>query len=743
METTTAATGTGGKGAVPRSGPLLAAALVCAYKSTVLSAAITGSSAKLLPYLLAGDLLFLGVVAFLCALTGARNRLLSAGLVVLLIVLNAIYWVDTFVALTLNQRVTLQHVLNLLPDLPTILGFITPAHVLLFVPFVGLHLLGVPALGSRTLAVAGLALVLVGAYRHEVVPEHYRRYAFPQPSAFAAIDGRPSTTPRFDARQVAHYREELQAQPLVSLPQPGVNVVLVVIESLSASDSFKTSGLRNRLPRFDAMAEDGVLFVNFFANYGLSDGGVISLLGGSAPIPFPMISRALFLAFSFQESALRELKQMGYRTAVLSAVPLSFQRMDHYLKTADVDVAIGRDDHPVLRDAPRYVLDAPPDAVLYDFTLQTVDELAAAGQPFFLAVMTASSHGPPTDPRGRANTEDNVWEYVDGELARLYAGLRERQFFDDGVLIVTGDHRKHAALTEEERRRFGDSAEARIPLLVVGAGVPRGVVDRRFFQQADLMRKLGSVAEPGTPLSPAPVVVEIFTRGAHEYDQMGHLRFFSEADGGKEAHQAFVYGTSFQWLTSPPPDAAAVELRIQAERAVHQQNLTTIAGCEGSVPADDGPDAAQPGMLARHVTWGGEPTADAVARVLAERHVDHVAGLDARDLGFHLQAGDMVEYRGYLEVPRDGTYWFRADPLWQTCVRIDDLPVVNRTRGLLGWSDDSIYLTAGRHRISLMQVLPAVATKLSLLWRQPGEPTYTPVAPPALVSPRNAGGTRS
>jgi hypothetical protein len=587
------------------------------------------------------------------------------------------------------------------------------------------------------LVIGGVVAVAVGAVRERVAPAQCLRYAFPARSVFAAVSPRPSDKAHFDAREIARHRAALGGRPLVTLPHDGADIVLVIVESLSASDSFATSGLRNRLRRFDAMAAEGVLFTNFFANYGLSDGGTIALLGGTPPVPFPMITRSLSIAFRDQESVVRALEARGYQTRVITALPLTFQRTDEYLRGIGVDVAIGRDDHPDLARAPRFVLDAPSDAALYDLALRQVDEMATAGAPFLLVLLTASSHAPPTDPLRRVDDEDHVWDFVDAEIRRLYDGLRERRFFENGLLIVTGDHRKHAAVTEAETARYGASAEARIPLLVIGTGVPRGVVDRRFFQQSDLFRKLGSITDPAAPLSPNPVVVEIFTRGVHEFDQMGRLRVFSEEEGGRTAYEAFAYGANFRWVGPRPAGAEAIEYRIQGERALHQATLwAATAGCEWDLPPDAGPDGERRGVLVRQLALEPEPGGRPRARLIAERGAARLESIDLGALGFAPREDDVVEIGGYLRVPEDGTYWFRVEPPFEACLSVDGLPVSSNRRAMLGWRDDSIWLAAGPHRLGLTHTAPRKTVELSLSWRRPGEDDFRLLETDRLIAPR-------
>jgi hypothetical protein len=104
-------------------------------------------------------------------------------------------------------------------------------------------------------------------------------------------------------------------------------------------------------------------------------------------------------------------------------------------------------------------------------------------------------------PNGKDRSEEAVLRYVDAQVGRLAALLGESGFLDDGLLVVTSDHRKMAPLEPEELRRWDLGAFSRIPLVVLGRGSgPREV--RETFQQADLLGSLVCLLTPECPVAP-------------------------------------------------------------------------------------------------------------------------------------------------------------------------------------------------------------------------------------------------
>ena len=156
-------------------------------------------------------------------------------------------------------------------------------------------------------------------------------------------------------------------------------------------------------------------------------------------------------------------------------------------------------------------------------------------------------------------------------MAAFHLQLSEAGFFDHGILLITGDHRQMRPLNDTENGRYGDSARARVPLLVLGNDYPRGLIDRRFFQQSDLLRLLGKIHQPGTPLSPHPIWVERYNRKYGRMELINSLRVFDEADQGRRAYQLEMPGNRIEWLDEKPEFARQVETRVHIQRSLHQQ----------------------------------------------------------------------------------------------------------------------------------------------------------------------------
>jgi lipoteichoic acid synthase len=550
--------------------------LLAVYKAIRLTADMGAGWGRSVP-LLGADAFYLALIFLLALLQGASGRQwLRATARLVLFVLMLYYLVDSLVLLALDQHVSLFEIGRYAPEWGIVTSFfdakvLTVAGLMLVAVFIRTK--PEPAVLRTGLILSGAALLAAG-FNLVYAPSPLRHYAVLDPVQLLENPGRRQPVTAYTPEEIAFY--SVFGPAPASIPASKPDIILLVVESLSSINSEKLSGMPGLLDRFDELAAEGVLFSNFFANHQASEGGLISLLGGFPPIHFPTASPYMFDEFATQDTVLAEYRQQGYFTDFLTNAELSFIGLDRFLNGLGMDRSRGRDEVDAMRNAPRVVQDAPPDTLLYREALSSLRQLRKNGQPFLLTMATTSTHLPYTHPEGGPDTPAAVWDWSMRQLVRFYAELRETGFFDHGILLITGDHRQMRPVSDAEALRYGDSARARVPLLVVGRGFQGGLIDERFFQQSDLLRMLGRINQPGVPLSPHPLWVERYNRKYGHSELIDNLGVFDEADRGRHEYLLRVPGDRIEWTGGKPPFARALELRIHAQRSMHQQKRQSV-----------------------------------------------------------------------------------------------------------------------------------------------------------------------
>ncbi|MEO8747057.1 MAG: LTA synthase family protein, partial [Rhodanobacter sp.] len=84
------------------------------------------------------------------------------------------------------------------------------------------------------------------------------------------------------------------------------------------------------------------------------------------------------------------------------------------------------------------------DEDMYTLALGQMDQIHAAGKPFFLHVMTTSNHRPYTFPDGRvkfpSHSRAGAVAYTDWAIGDFIRRAREKPYFADTVFVITADH---------------------------------------------------------------------------------------------------------------------------------------------------------------------------------------------------------------------------------------------------------------------------------------------------------------
>jgi arylsulfatase A-like enzyme len=307
------------------------------------------------------------------------------------------------------------------------------------------------------------------------------------------------------------------------------DVILLVVESLSADQSRAWGGVHDWWPELDRLHSRGVAHTAHLANGFTTEDGLVALLTGQPPIPRPD-RRELFKQFAdVQHTVPRMLAQQGYQTAFLTSGDLGFLDKGEWLRGIGFEQLQGHD-HPDYAGLPRFHFQAPPDEALYRRALGWMDS-AARGQrkPYFLTLETVSTHQPYTDPRSGERSMEGAFRYADAALGDFVRALEQRRFFEHGLLIITGDHRAMVPVAAPSLRQ-GTQAYNHIPLLLIGQGAPPAVV-QAAHSQTDLLptlqRRVGQAPVCLTPaqglLLPGPGAAPpecVPMRRAYDADQV-------------------------------------------------------------------------------------------------------------------------------------------------------------------------------------------------------------------------------
>lgn len=292
-----------------------------------------------------------------------------------------------------------------------------------------------------------------------------------------------------DVARLRHARSRI-----FEIPPSRPNLILLVVEALSAQDSRALGGANDYLVALDELTAKGRLYTSFHTNYWDTEGSLVALLQSIPPIPYPGGTRRIFDSFAFSASPVRSLADRGYRTEFLTTGPVSFLDKNVWLSRIGFERVAGLWETPEFVAAQKFAFNSPSDELLYDKAIGRVRELSLDRAPYFLVLETTASHIPWNSPDGAGNDREHVFRYVARQIREFHARLEAERFFDDGVLFVVGDH---PAWENKDWKiqlaSHGPAFVAHVYACAFGSGIEPGSVDDRELQHVNLLPYFDSI----------------------------------------------------------------------------------------------------------------------------------------------------------------------------------------------------------------------------------------------------------
>jgi arylsulfatase A-like enzyme len=288
------------------------------------------------------------------------------------------------------------------------------------------------------------------------------------------------------------------------------NIVLIVLESVGALQLLDHDGLPREdvAPRLRALASGGVVFDTVYGNFPATTRTHVPLITGGRTLTFGGVFEEL--SRKWQGPALpRALANLGYRTALLSAQGLAFENLDGFYQQQGFDLLIDPDDPPEPALKP---LSSDAWGISERLLLPLArafanrDAAAAAPRPFFLQLLTSSTHHPYVAPdvTGTMPTHDRYLRAIaesDSVVGALLGGLRDDGLAENTVVAVVGDHGEafgvlHPGSRVHKSFLFEENIRSFLLLAPLGGAAPAGpgVRARQVVTIGDVAPTLAAIA---------------------------------------------------------------------------------------------------------------------------------------------------------------------------------------------------------------------------------------------------------
>jgi phosphoglycerol transferase MdoB-like AlkP superfamily enzyme len=236
---------------------------------------------------------------------------------------------------------------------------------------------------------------------------------------------------------------------MVSYPgeEKKMNVVLISIESMSASFMRSFGNQQNITPYLDSLSQHSLFFAHCYATGTRTVRGLEVLSLSIPPIPGQSIVRRTNNDSLFSIASV--LRQKGYITQFLYGGYSSFDNMGPYFKANGYEVV----DRSALQPSAIHYANiwGVADEDMYTLALQKFDENFKTGKPFFSQIMTVSNHRPYTYPENRIDIppseqrREGAVKYTDYAINDFIKKASLKPWFANTIFVIVADHCASAA----------------------------------------------------------------------------------------------------------------------------------------------------------------------------------------------------------------------------------------------------------------------------------------------------------
>lgn len=220
------------------------------------------------------------------------------------------------------------------------------------------------------------------------------------------------------------------------------NIVLITVESFSASFMGVFGNKQNITPQLDSLSQKGIFFTKLYASGTRTVRGLEALTLSIPPPPGQSIVKRPGNENLFSLGAI--LKEYNYNTSYIYGGYSYFDNMKHFYENNGYRVI----DRDALKPSEIHYANiwGVADEDMFTLALNKLDEDYQTGQPFFSQIMTVSNHRPYTFPKGRIdmNPDDQSREgavkYTDYAIGRFIQEASVKPWFDNTIFIIVADH---------------------------------------------------------------------------------------------------------------------------------------------------------------------------------------------------------------------------------------------------------------------------------------------------------------
>lgn len=221
----------------------------------------------------------------------------------------------------------------------------------------------------------------------------------------------------------------------------GQNVVVVLMESLSAKLMTRFGNKQQLTPYLDSLYRQSLSFSNCYSAGNHTNHGLYATLYSFPSIMYRNAMKGSNIPhYSGLPTVLRD---NGYSTLFFMTHESQYDNMNAFLRTNGYDEIYAQENYPRNRIANHFGV---PDDFLFEYALPVLRRTAARNKPFMATLLTISNHPPYVVPKAFADPhlkpEEQIVRYADHCIRQFMEAASKEPWFDNTLFVFLGDHGK-------------------------------------------------------------------------------------------------------------------------------------------------------------------------------------------------------------------------------------------------------------------------------------------------------------
>lgn len=272
-----------------------------------------------------------------------------------------------------------------------------------------------------------------------------------------------------------------------SLSEVHKNIILITVESLSASFLNHYGNTENITPCLDKLMDESLVFDNMYATGNRTVRGLEAVTLCLPPSPGESIVKRANNSDLFSTG--KVLKEKGYIVQYLYGGDSYFDNMETFFSGNGYEII---DKKSFAKDEITFSnIWGVCDEDIYNKAIKVFNNDTKTGKPFFGHIMTVSNHRPFTYPQGKIDIPNDSKsrkggvKYTDYAIGRFIEMARQQSWFNNTIFVITADHcASSAGKTEIPLDKY------HIPAIIYAPGYIKSQQVNTLVSQIDIMPTL-------------------------------------------------------------------------------------------------------------------------------------------------------------------------------------------------------------------------------------------------------------